>query len=255
MLASLHRQNIVPEARLVALARPVAGTDQVGTDQLAQLWRDVARVMDDEFLGLSQRPMPSGSFALMCHSVLHAGTLGQALPRMLDFLRIVLGNLSGTMTVKDGQVRISLADRDARSSAFGHRMYWILVLGLSCWLVGRRIPLRQVDFQSDLPPADEDYRHFFGAPVRFGQVHSCLVFDDRFLALPIRRDEAALHLFLKNAPGNILIRYRQDSDLAARISGILQRQQPVDWPAADGMAHRAVRPAHCPSSRLLPPSG
>jgi AraC-like DNA-binding protein len=228
----------MPTPHVAALATPIPGTDQVTTDQLAMLWREAALAMDDEFLGMSQRPMSAGSFKIMCHSVVHAGTLKIALPRMLDFLRIVLGNLSAAVTVRDGLVRVRLTDGALRSEPFGQRMYWILVHGLSCWLVGRRIPIRHVDFGCDMPTAGADYRLFFGAPVQFGQSESSLTFDERFLDLTIRRGEGALRQFLRRAPSNILVRYRQDTDLVTRIRTQLGRKPPTEWPAFDVVAHQ-----------------
>jgi AraC-like DNA-binding protein len=238
MLQCMRRSGVVPTTEVAALAIPIPGTDQVTTDQLARLWREAALAMNDEFLGMSQRPMPCGSFTLLCHCVLHAGTLKRALPRALDFLRIVLGNLSAAMTVQDGLVCIRLTDSGEQGRAFAHRMYWILVHGLSCWLVGRRIPLRQVDFGCDVPANEAGYRLFFGAPVRFDQAASALLFDEQFLDLPIRRSEGALRQFLRSAPSNILIRYRQDSDLAARIGSRLRKEPAAEWPGFDTVARQ-----------------
>lgn len=238
MLECVRHHGIEPTDDMLELAAPIAGTNKVATDGLGKLWLASATAMNDEFLGMSERPMPSGSFALLGHCVLHAGTLKRALSRTLDFLRIVLGRPSGTLAVKDGIARISLTEPGTNAQAFAHRMYWILVHGLSCWLVGRRIPLRQVDFGCDMPASEADYRLFFGARVRFSQAESALTFDARYLDLPIRRTEGALQQFLRNAPGNILVRYRQDEDFASRIRTRLDQQSPVDWPLFEALARQ-----------------
>lgn len=59
-------------------------------------------------------------------------------------------------------------------SAFAYRTYWIILHGITCWLVGRRIPIRLVDFRCAEPKQGADYRLFFGAPVRFSQTISLL---------------------------------------------------------------------------------
>lgn len=230
MLECMIQQGIVPGDNLQQLAQPESGRDALPVDQLASLWRGVAQAMDDEFLGRSQRPMPIGSFRLMCYSVLHTGTLKKAIPRALSFLQILLGNLSGTLLVEAGTARIALRDSDRTAQAFAHRMYWILIHGLSCWLVGRQLPLKQVDFACKAPPREADYRLFFGARVRFEQKESCLILDERYLHLPIRRSEAELKAFLREAPSNILVRYRQDSDLTTKVSDVLRSLRPEDWP-------------------------
>ncbi|MGO7374023.1 AraC family transcriptional regulator ligand-binding domain-containing protein, partial [Rhizobium ruizarguesonis] len=50
------------------------------------LWLAIAAELDDEFFGMGGRQMRGGSFTLLCHCVLHAPTLGQALRRALRFL-------------------------------------------------------------------------------------------------------------------------------------------------------------------------
>jgi len=86
--------------------------------------------------------------------------------------------------------------------------------------IGRRqdaIGLRRVDFRCAEPQHCADYRLFFGAPVRFDQKMSCLAFDERFLKLPVVRNERALKQFLGEAPANILVRYSYDAGLSASI--------------------------------------
>lgn len=237
MLENVRRSGVEPTEELLALAMPIAGTDKVLTDQLAKLWLLAAEATDDEFMGLGERAMPPGSFALLCHCVLHAGTLKQALPRALRFLQVVLGNPRGVLAVEHGLVSISLIDKGNPRTAFAHRMYWILVHGLSCWLVGRRIPLRRVDFSCSIPAGDADYRLFFGAPVQFSQPASRLQFDERFLDLPISRSELALKQFLRAAPGNILVRYRYDTGITAKVRAHLLQTAPEQWPDFDALSH------------------
>lgn len=230
MLENMRRCGVEPSGEILTLATPIAGTEQVSTDQLAKLWIRVADATHDEFLGMGERPMPPGSFTLLCHCVLHAGSLRQALPRALRFLQVVLGNPRGALRVEHGLASISLTYNGDPGPAFAHRMYWIVVHGLSCWLVGRRIPLRRVDFSCSIPPSETDYRLFFGAPVQFSQPESCLQFDERFLDLPIRRSERALKQFLREAPGNILVRYRHDTDISAKVRARLLQTSPDLWP-------------------------
>jgi AraC-like DNA-binding protein len=166
----------------------------------------------------------------------------------------VLGNPTSVLTVKDGVARISLTDRESARRAFAHRMYWILAHGLSCWLVGRRIPIRHVDFGCGVPESAADYRLFFGAPVRFSQAESCLTFDETFLHLPIRRSTGALNLFLRNAPSNILVRYRQENDLTAKVRLRLHQQAPAEWPSFEEAA-RAMRLSSATMRRQLRAEG
>ena len=129
-----------------------------------------------------------------------------------------------------------LTDLTSARSAFAYRTYWILLHGITCWLIGRRIPLRMVDFRCTEPDHGADYRLFFGAPVRFSQPVSRLAFDASLLKLPLARSEQALKQFLRNAPANILVRYRYDAGLAASVRKRLRQLPPASWRAFGDLA-------------------
>jgi len=249
------RRAGIPEAPVLAAAglpvpAPSGPFPPVSATHYGALWLAIAAAMEDEFFGLGGRPMRPGSFTLLGHAVLHADTLETALKRALRFLAVVLDDPRGTLLVADGRAQILLRDAGAGRSAFAYRTFWILLHGISCWLVGRRIPLRRVDFICDPPDHGADYRLFFGAPVHFNQPESRLVFDAAYLRLPPVRSERALKDFLRHAPANILVRYRHDAGLAASISARLRAQGPPAWPAFDTLARRLRLPASTLRRRL-----
>lgn len=228
-LDSLRRSGRPTEPLLARLGLPPACEQPVSAQTFGQLWLAIAAELDDECFGLGTRPMQRGSFTLLCHCVLHAATLDQALRRALRFLNVVLGEPKGRLVVRDGIAEIELGDEGEPRSAFAYRSYWIILHGLTCWLVGRRIPIRLVDFRCSEPKQSEDHRLFFGAPIRFSQPVSRLGFDSAMLALPISRNEQALKQFLRGAPANILLRYRYDAGTAAAVRRRLSQKEPANW--------------------------
>ena len=223
-------------ARLVAEMGIIRG-QPVDNEAYGRLWLALAEAAGDEFFALGARAMRPGSFTLMGHAVLSAKTLGQGLRRMLRFLRVILDDPWGELDVVHGaEAEILLHDRRGARPAFADRTYWILVMGLACWLVGRRIPLRRVDFAGPAPENRTDYLQFFGAPVRFGAERSLLAFDARYLTLPNIRNVAQLQIFLRGAPANILVRYRHDQGLTTRIRDRLRATHAARWPDLQAMA-------------------
>ena len=249
-LDCLARRGIAQGPVLAAGGLPALVREPVSAEQYGALWLAVARAMDDEFFGLGARPMRPGSFTLLCHAILHAGTLEQALRRALRFLTVVLDDPRGTLEVSEGHARIILSDAGAPRSAFAYRTYWIILHGIACWLVGRRIPLRRVDFRCAAPLHGADYRIFFGAPVRFAQGASLLEFDASYLKLPVLRTERALRDFLRKAPANILVRYRHDAGVVASVRDILRETPPPEWPVFEDLATRLRIPAPTLRRRL-----
>lgn len=235
-LDCLRARGIDPAPILAAADLPVAPDRAITNQHYGRLWHLTAEALQDEFFGLAARPMRPGSFALMGHAVLHAHDLGQALRRALRFLNVVLDDPRGTLQLHGTEAVITLGDAAAPRPAFAYRTYWLILMGLACWLIGRRIPLRQLDFSCAAPDLRSDYAQFFGAPVRFAQGATRLVFDAGYLALPVIRDEAALRQFLREAPANILVRYRHDQGTAGRVRAHLRALPPADWPRLEALA-------------------
>ncbi|BAR98561.1 transcriptional regulator [Blastochloris viridis] len=246
----LRRSDISPGPVLASVGLPEVVRERVSAEQYGALWLAAAAAMDDEFFGLGGRPMRPGSFTLLCHAVVHAGTLEQALRRMLRFLRVTLDDPRGDLVVDDGIATIVLHDRGSPRSAFAYRTFWILVHGVACWLVGRRLPLRRVDFACGPPAFAADYRLFFGAPVRFSQAESALAFDAGFLKLRTARTERALREFLRGAPANILVRYRHDAALTGAVRTTLRARPPTAWPSFEALAKQMRIPASTLRRRL-----
>ncbi|KQV70183.1 AraC family transcriptional regulator [Rhizobium sp. Root1220] len=228
-LDSVRRLGKSAELVLAKLELPPTVDRPISAESYGALWLAIAGELDDEFFGMGARPMRRGSFTLLCHCVLHAPTLGHALRRALRFLDLVLEDPRGELVIRDGLAQIELRDLGAARSAFAYRTYWIILHGITCWLIGRRIPIRLVDFRCAEPKQGTDYRLFFGAPVRFSQPFSRLGFDSAMLDLPISRTEQALKQFLRGAPANILVRYRYDAGLASNVRRRLGEMQPGAW--------------------------
>ncbi|HHV70305.1 AraC family transcriptional regulator [Brucella intermedia] len=226
--------DVAPLMAQIGLSERV--TEHVTNVEYGRLWWLIAETINDEFFGLAARPMRPGSFNLLCHAVLHAGTLERALRRALQFLNVVLDDPQGELRIRDGMAHVVLTDAGPPRPAFAYRAYWLILMGVACWLIGRRIPLRTLDFACPAPVHRQDYHKFFGAPVLFDQPVTRLVFSSSYLSLPIIRSDVALESFLREAPANILIRYRHDNDLSARVRAQLNALPMADWPSLEELA-------------------
>jgi AraC-like DNA-binding protein len=235
-LASLRERGLDTAPLMAAAGLPEEVTGPVTNVQYGRLWWLIAEAIQDEFFGLAARPMRPGSFNLLCYAVLHSGTLERALRRALLFLNVVLDDPRGELRIRDGMAHVVLTDQGLPRPAFAYRAYWLILMGVVCWLVGRRIPLRYLDFACPAPVHRQDYRKFFGAPVLFDRPSTRLVFDSSYLALPLIRSDVALESFLREAPANILIRYRHDHDTSSRVRARLAAMPASAWPSFEMMA-------------------
>jgi AraC-like DNA-binding protein len=201
---------------------------RVSAKHYGALWRAIATALDDEFFGQDSRRMKSGSFAMLCHTVLSCKTLAQALDRSLRFYALILDDLSGTIEHTGSEARIVLHDRavGANPRAFAHELMLMLLHGVSCWLVGRRIPIQRAEFGYEEPAHSAEYRLMYCTDLRFNRPNTLIAFDAGHLDLPVVQNERSIKEFLRSAPESILLKYKNGSSLAARVRRRLRQFLP-----------------------------
>jgi AraC-like DNA-binding protein len=211
---------------------------RVSAKHYGALWRTIALALDDEFFGQDSRRMKAGSFAMLCHSVLGCKTLGQALDRSLRFYGLILDDISGSLMRDAKEARIVLHERvpGAAQRVFAHELLLLLLYGVSCWLVGRRIPILRTEFSYAEPVHSAEYRLMFCADLSFNRPNTAIAFDASYLGLPVVQNEQSLKEFLRTAPESILLKYKNGSSLSARVRRRLRQFLPGEVPDFEGLA-------------------
>jgi len=230
--ALLEHAGISPELLNAPQAR-------VASSHYAALWHSIAQALDDEFFGMDSHRMRAGSFTLLCHSVIHCDTLGRALRRALRFLRLVLDDFEGVLEREGDVARVVLLERCAEPRrAFAYGTFLIILHGLACWLVGRRIPLDHAAFRCLEPAYSGEWRVLFSPDLRFGQAGTEIVFPADYLDMPNVQNERTMKVFLRSAPANFLVKYRNSDGLVARIRRQLRDIPPHAWPDFETLAQQ-----------------
>ena len=219
------------------LATPQA---RVPAPAFAALWLAVARELDDEFFGLDRRRMKVGSFALLCHAVIGSADADRALKQMLRGFAVFLDDVAADIRLEGEQAVLTVANRIAEPEArrFADETFLVMVHGLLCWLVGRRIPLQQADFGYPRPPHAGEYAVMYTEHMRFDAGAATTVrFDARHLALPVVQDARGLKQFLRTAPQSVFLKYKNEESWAARVRRRLRDgSSERDWPVLEAMA-------------------
>jgi len=209
---------------------------RVSAKHYGALWRLVALTLDDEFFGQDSRRMKAGSFAMLCHSLLNCKTLRQAIDRSLRFYALILDDICGELNRDGAEASITLHDAAAPQRVFAHEVLLMLLHGVACWLVGRRIPIKRAQFSYEEPAHSGEYRLMYSTSIGFRAPHTAIIFDAAFLDLPIVQNERTVKEFLRNAPENILLKYKNGSSLGARIRRRLRQSLPGDLPEFEALA-------------------
>ncbi|WP_409289857.1 AraC family transcriptional regulator [Pseudomonas sp. KCJK8927] len=226
----LLRAGIEPEQLELAQAR-------VSADAYAKLWRLLARRCNDEFFAMDPRGLPMGSLAFLTRAAMAQQSLGAGLEIALGFLSLMLQDLQPSLVRQQSLAEIVVNEpRDLPRRAFTYFTFWMIVHGVACWLAGRRIPILAIDLRCAEPPFCDDYRVMFSENLQFDRPRTRMIIAADCLDLPLRRTPQELQRFLAEAPGNILVKYRDPASLARRIRSDLLKIDPAHWPDADSLA-------------------
>ena len=248
-LQSVHGRNLNADELLanVGLSSSLLQVPQarVSAKHYGALWRAIAAALDDEFFGQDSRRMKVGTFAMLCHSVLSCKTLGHALDRSLRFYALILDDISGSAERDAKEARIVLRDAPGVSPrVFAHELLLMLLYGVSCWLVGRRIPILRTEFSYAEPAHSAEYRLMYCADLHFNRAHTLLAFEASYLDLPVVQNERSAKEFLRTAPESILLKYKNGSSLSARVRRRLRQFLPGAVPDFEQLAEEmSITPA------------
>ncbi len=201
----------------------------------AALYRLINESLDDEGFALFSRPLRRGSFEFLCRAVLSAPTLEQALERIARFLHVVQDDLEMELETSGNAAVIVISEEQELPVGAAGRVFayeWLLrmIHGLAAWLVAHPLPLDEVSFPYPPPLHAADYELVFAPRYTFDAPRLEARFPAEWLALPVRRDEAALRVFLVDAPASITTLYRRDRALSLRVREHLRAALPEQPP-------------------------
>ena len=248
-------RQLAPDAALAAAQIAPADLDRPGAriTALQMEWLSAAAMqeLDDEGLGWFARPLPWGSYGMLARASLSAPTLGVALKRWCRHHGLLTRDITLAVQTEGDEARIVLSEHRPPGGDGSLREFcFVSVLrnihGLACWFVDSRIPLLGASFPYSAPPHAEAYRVLFDGPTRFDADDAAIRFDARYLALPIKRDEAAMSQMLQRALPIQVRPYRRDRLLVQRVRQVLL-SQPQDAHNADDLAallHTSARTLH-----------
>ncbi|MDR6390065.1 AraC family transcriptional regulator [Paraburkholderia phenoliruptrix] len=241
-LASARGLDALQFAEAAGIAAPMLASpkSRVSAAQYGALWVGIARALDDEFFGQDSHRMKCGSFIAMTQTALTARNGAQALARAVGFMRLVLDDLNVRIETKAERVRLYFEEREGAKppAMFAYATYFIVVYGLLCWLVGRRIPLLAARFRCAEPPAAHEYQLMFCDDMAFNQAESYVDLAPAFLELPVIQTARSAQAFLRDAPASFIVKFRNPGSFAARVRKTLRAVPMASWPAADQMAAR-----------------
>lgn len=214
-------------------------TARIPADRYVRMAMDVVAATRDEFLrsgGVVRTP--PGTFALMCHSVIHSHNLQRAILRCFQFYNLFLPDLRFRLQRRKDEAVVTVTFDDPA-------MDWDHTITDSCmvllhrffsWLLGQRLELNQVSISGEAPIMKEEYQRLFRTRILVDQPINGLHFKLRYLNMPVAQNEQTLKQFLRNAFENLVVIPDNDNSLTARIRNLIGNDFRHEFPDFESVA-------------------
>jgi AraC-like DNA-binding protein len=200
-----NEQQILAEAGLTP-AKLWQSKSRVLASQLASIVKSCWRISDDELLGFTEQKVKVGMFTLLTEHLITCKTLDGVFTYIAAFYNLTGGQLHCKVEKSSSQVSFSVDPnfKSSRDNTSPNSMLTELLL-LIChrfpsWLVGQVIPLNQVYVRHAKPMHHEEYRLMFPCPCMYQSEKNGLVFDAKYLDLPVVRNPEELVSYLNQIP-------------------------------------------------------
>lgn len=225
----LLRAGIPPALLESPLAR-------ISQGQYAALIRVLRRSLRDEMWGLLSRPLPPGSFGRCMRQLVRCATLGEALREGFAHFHLLLDDFVPRLAVHDGLAQVQFMRRlpGGQRLDYGVKAFMLITFNAAAWLVARRIPLVRISYTAGY--ASAEISRVYQVPVHGDAAHVGLSFDAHWLELPVVQTPQSLHEFLTAAPANLIVKYRDTSNLSDRIRRLLRKRVGGDMPSLDDVS-------------------
>jgi AraC-like DNA-binding protein len=166
----------------------------ISAEIFSRLSSTIKITLNDDFCGFTPHPCKSGSFRLVCDSMVREDTLGEALRRAFLIYSYITRDLTFALR-EDGDIAtVTLALACPELDRFHYLHEWWLTLWphISSWLIGEETPVLSVDLPYEPNDPIEEYAAAFWGPCRFMRPVAQVQFPTRFLQRRIVRSRSDL---------------------------------------------------------------
>ncbi|MEQ8516719.1 MAG: AraC family transcriptional regulator, partial [Chromatocurvus sp.] len=212
---------------------------RISIERFADLQIGTMRAMQDESLGYCERPMPLGTWAMMCHAVVGATTLGQALHRHCRFYSLFDFGPRPELDTDGERAVIRLAGTtDGAIDPYIAELFLFNIHRFGSWLVQEHLPIQRATLSYSPAAQPDEYRLMFLAnPVSFEQPACSLVLARSLLDKPVLQNEQTLARFLRHPALNMLTLQYERSSWTSQVRELI-RQDLMHMPELNATARQ-----------------
>ena len=188
-------------------------------EPMARLVRHIWQQLDDEFMGCTEHRCKRGVFAMMARYALNYDSLQSILKQGVAFYNLFTDAIQMQLQQRGERAELEIRFTSPQADPDGfYREFWLVIWHrFSSWLIGRNIPLLQVDFDFAQPAHARELKTMFPCSHRFDQTLLRLSFPASFLALRTIRTQRELASFLRDSPSGLMTLPEDAASYRSRI--------------------------------------
>ena len=175
---------------------------RITPDQFSRFMRALWFYGNDEFLGLASEPTKHGVFTLMAKQAVNCPNLNTVYRHICHFYNLVTNGITLNMKVENELVYFSMElAEDSLDPDYSLREFLMLVWHrFPSWLIGQQLPLKSIALAYPEPKHINEYRLMYPCPAIFNSKANTLVFEAKYLNMPVVQTPKFLRAYLKRAP-------------------------------------------------------
>ena len=197
--------------------------ERVPTEKLAEFQTAVWDAIDDESMGLSNRPLRRGTYAMMGKVSVHQPVLHKALSTGAKFYNLVTLHDFVTLEIVNDQAVLKV-NEEAPEKDYQHLFAEMCLLAwhrYASWLISDILPLTETRFPYPPPNHIGEYHYLFPGVHKFNHKELALVFPAHYLERPVKQSESSLKAFMSRCPLELFRQYKADYSLATELKLML----------------------------------
>ena len=201
----LDQQQLMARAGLSAemLQDPDA---RIRHSYMMELWRVVREGRENEPHGLrAAQTLHASELGVVGYAMIYSESLLRALHRLVRYSRLLSEAVQYQVQERDDRI-VLVAEAHSNLLAMWHPVVTSLAVTLTVLreITGEPVAPLEVRLQPPSPAETDEYREFFGCPVRFDKARAAIVFSRSQMQLPIKAADPVLSGYLDQLAGHVL---------------------------------------------------
>lgn len=194
--------------------------------QQSRLALALMELMQDEMMGLLDRPIKPHTFKMLAYGAINAKTVGDAIKIWEQATKVLDIGLQMSVQYDEQQAYCIVRQEypGQMKNAYAIENCLFTYHRTLCWLADQMIPIEAVELEYSKPDYAEEYRRLFiNAPIRYKCERSKIIFSRRVLPVKNIRDFTQLKAFLRQMPLNMFSTHYDALHFSAKIRQWLER--------------------------------